>query len=91
MANVLLTYDIRKTSETIHTELKNRLIQHYGYSQVIRSDDNRTSTLPNTTLTKSGITRQAAEGDFLSACREVRATWEKYITAEYTSTSSNNQ
>jgi hypothetical protein len=32
MAKILLTYDVKKTSDTIHTELKKQLIDTYRYS-----------------------------------------------------------
>jgi len=91
MATVLLTYDIKKTSNTIHSELKSELINNYGYSAKIQSDSGTWFDLPNTCLRKVGITRQQAAGDFTSACKKVNAIWEKYIAVEYTSASFDNQ
>ncbi|SKC59125.1 hypothetical protein [Ohtaekwangia koreensis] len=83
MPNVLLTYDIRRTTVSIHVELKERLIQSYGYSETIPANDGRHYELPNTTLKKDNITSQASSQEFLQACADVGAVWEKYITAEY--------
>ena len=66
MAQILLTYDIRKTSETIHTELKNHLIGNYKYSSKIQSDQAKWYDLPNTSLVKNGITSEQASADFPS-------------------------
>ena len=84
MATVLLTYDVKKTSPTIHVELKDILVQRYGYSAKIRSRDGKEYDLPNTTLQKQGTTSQQSSMDFKAACKDVGATWEKYISSEYT-------
>ncbi len=91
MAKILLTYDIKKTSDTIHTELKKKLIESYGYSARIQSDEGKWYDLPNTCLRKDGITHPQASADFIAACTSVGAKWEKYIAAEYTGASFNNQ
>ena len=91
MKTILLTYDIKKTSDTIHAELKTRLIQHYGYSEKIKSDDGRNFMLPNTTLRKDNTTHEQSSIDFLRACNDVKATWERYIAAEYTVATFSNQ
>lgn len=91
MANVLLNYDVKRTSATIHTELKERLISHYGYSPKIKADTGALYWLPNTTLVKYGTTRLQSSKDFLSACGDVNAVWERYIASEYSSASFDNQ
>ena len=83
MPNVLLTYDIRRTTTTIHVELKQRLIQHYGYTETILANNGGYYELPNTTLKKDNITTQACSHEFLQACADVGAAWERYIAAEY--------
>lgn len=91
MATILLSYDIKKTSDTIHTELKKELIENYKYSAKIQSDSGKWYDLPNTCLRKDGITHKQASADFITACAHVGAKWEKYIAAEYISASFNNQ
>lgn len=91
MADVLLTYDIKTTTSTIHTELKNRLINYYGYSQTIDSADRRQYYLPNTTLRKANTTSGNASNDFINACQDVKAVWERYIASEYSMATFNNQ
>lgn len=91
MAAVLLTYDIKTTTSTIHTDLKNRLINHYGYSQTIDSDDRHQYYLPNTTVRKPNTTSESASKDFINACQDVKAVWERYIASEYSKATFNNQ
>jgi|GEM_PF-5005822 len=80
--NVLLTYDIRQTSTTIHTELKDRLKKNYHFTETIQADGGGLYLLPNTTLIKDNITIAEATKEFLNACNEVGAHWEKYIVTE---------
>lgn len=91
MPNVLLTYDITETSGTVCAELRRRLVTHYGYSSQITSDDGNISSLPNTTLRKTNTTSEVAKQDFLIACKDVGATWEKYITMEFLKSDSGDQ
>ncbi len=88
---VLLTYDIKKTTNTIHTELKELLKNSYGYSDKIKGDSGRWYDLPNTTLRKEGITTEQAAADFRTACKTTGAVWEKYIAAETTGSTFGNQ
>lgn len=90
MANVLMTYDIKETSKSIHTDLKNELKEN-GWSERIQADDQTWYDLPNTTLRKPGITSQTGSMEFVAACMTVGAKWEKYICAEYTAATFNNQ
>lgn len=89
--NVLLTYDIKKTTETIHQELKDKLKGSYGYSDQIISDQGKRYDLPNTTLQKPNTTSQQASRDFISACGDVKAKWEKYISVEFHTSTFDNQ
>jgi hypothetical protein len=91
MPEIFLTYDIRKTSGTIHTDLKNRLIEHYGYTTTVYAGNARTYDLPNTMLKKINTTTEQGSSDFLAACRDVGATWEKYIAVEMRTWTVNNQ
>ncbi|MBI3137736.1 MAG: hypothetical protein HYZ15_04045 [Sphingobacteriales bacterium] len=91
MAQILLTYDIKKTSDTIHTEVKKELVENYGYSPKIQSSEGKWYELPNTCLIKNNTSRQQASADFLAACQKVRAKWEKYIAVEYSGATFNNQ
>jgi hypothetical protein len=89
--SVLLTYDIKKTTNTIHSELKERLKNFYGYSDKIKSDNGIYYDLPNTTLTKNGITPSQASENFIQACNDVGATWERYIAVEFSLATFNNK
>lgn len=89
--SVLLSYDIRKTTDTIHSELKDRLVDHYGYSNQIRANTGVWYMLPNTTLRKDSISTNVASNEFLQACRDVGAHWEKYIALEYSNATFDNQ
>ena len=64
---------------------------YYGYNARIQSDEGKWYALPNTCLRKDDITHPQASADFIAACTGVGAKWEKYIAAEYTSASFNNQ
>jgi hypothetical protein len=89
--SVLLSYDIRKTTDTIHSELKDRLVNHYGYSDDIVGVDGKSYQLPNTTLRKEQISSKDTSAEFIKACKEVGARWEKYIAAEFLVSSFYNQ
>ena len=91
MPEVLLTYDIKKTSDTIHTDLKRELIENYKYSSRIYASDGKWYDLPNTCLIKANITTQQATVDFKNACAKVKATWEKFIAVNYSDARFNNQ
>jgi hypothetical protein len=80
---VLLTYDLKKTSETIHAELKNHLKNKYGYSDRIQSNQGNWYYLPNTTLRKENTSPSQVSNEFLLACKEMGATWEKYIGVQF--------
>lgn len=88
---VLLTYDIRRTTNTIHAELKQALIEQYGYSAQIQASTGAWYALPNTCLRKDNIAPQAAWLEFVAACAAVGAVWEKYIASDYVNASFNNQ
>jgi hypothetical protein len=91
MASVLLSYDIKKTSDTIHSQLKQELINTYGYSPKIESDAGNWYDLPNTCLRRENTSREQSSKDFLQACIKVGAKWEKYIAAEYSRSTFANQ
>ena len=91
MATVLLTYDVKKTSDTVHRELKKRLIEVYKYSPKIQANTGKWYDLPNTCLIKSGTTTVQTSADFIKACGEVGGTWEKHIAVDYTNATFNNQ
>jgi hypothetical protein len=91
MAQILLTYDVKKTSDTIHHALKQYLIYHYQYSASILATDGNWYALPNTCLIKTGVTTVVASQEFQAACRVVGAHWEKYIVAESAVSNFNNQ
>ncbi|HEY0653528.1 MAG TPA: hypothetical protein VGD65_10380 [Chryseosolibacter sp.] len=88
---ILLSYDVKRTNEKVHTDLKNRLTTSYGFQTQIVSDDNKRYDLPNTTLRKEGVSPQQGAKDFLTACKDVGAQWERYIVCEYTHATFNNQ
>jgi len=85
--SVLLSYDIKATSTTIHTELRQRLIDHYGYSPSIQATNGTWHALPNTTLRKDNITTQQAAVDFTKACQDVSAYWQRYAAVEFSNRS----
>jgi len=89
--STLITYDIKQTSPTIHSELKKQMIDVYGYAQNIFANDNKWYRLPNTTLQKENITTKQASTDFLNACKEVGAKWEKYIAVDFVNATFDNQ
>lgn len=89
--SILLTYDVKKTSETVHTDLKRYLIEQYNWSSKIQADNGDWYDLPNTTLRKAGITRINAVTEFKTACNSVNAKWERFIAAEYNSANFDNQ
>jgi hypothetical protein len=91
MPNVLLTDDVRRTTATIHTEVKNTLINNYGYHPTLLVDNTTPYYLPNTTLAKANTTRGQSAEDFLHACANVGAIWERYVTSEFAAASIDNQ
>ena len=91
MAKVLLTYDVKRTSDTIHTVLKKTLIEKFGFSSRILGNSGKWYDLPNTCLRKDNTTHAQTAVDFEAACRSVGAVWEKYIAADFSDASFNNQ
>ena len=49
--NVLVTYDI----EQYHTQVRKRLIENFGFEEVMIGDNNTKCYLPNTTLFKKNL------------------------------------
>lgn len=90
MPNVLLTYDIKQSTSTIHKELKDHLIKTYKYSEYIQGGNGKWYKLPNTTLRKNNITQGDAAKEFKDGCSAVGATYEKYIAAEYSGATFNS-
>jgi hypothetical protein len=77
--SVLITYDIQRTSNTIHTEVKNAMIAK-GYSEHVPILNGGRTRLPNTTLVRDNITPQTAANDLIEVCALRGATLEKYIS-----------
>jgi hypothetical protein len=91
MPEIFLTYDVRRTTNTIHTELKSRLINHYHYVSTVQASNGRAYDLPNTTVRKINTTAQQCATDFVGACRDIGAIWERYIAIEMTTWTVDNQ
>ena len=90
MATVLLTYDVKKTSDTVHSELKKRLIEVYKYSPKIQANTGKWYERTYIDLLNQPTTVQTS-ADFIKACGEVGGTWEKHIAVDYTNATFNNQ
>jgi hypothetical protein len=71
---VILTYDL----DSKHTEVKSNM-QERGYFTRLTLADNKTYTLPNTTLYKSGISTDQALLDIKYASEEEGAKLEKVL------------
>ncbi len=80
---VILTYDIERTTATIHTEVKNAMIA-LGYSPTVPMTTGGSVQLPNTTLIRDNITPSAAVTDLTNVCRRLNARLEKYIALTFT-------
>jgi hypothetical protein len=91
MAKILLSYDIKESSTSVHSALKKSLIETFGFSDEITSDQGNVYKLPNTTLRKDNTTREQGSKDFLAACAAVGAKWEKYVVVDYAGATFNNQ
>lgn len=76
--NVLITYDIEKK----HTEVRNSLIQDYGFEEVIVSDNNVKCYLPNTTLYKKNTTKKSALSTLQDVCKTLGANLKRGISME---------
>lgn len=83
MSTVLITYDIEKTTNTIHTEVKKAMIA-IGYSEFVPKKSGGGVQLPNTTLVRDKITPSQATADLKTVCKSKNAVLEKYISLTIT-------
>jgi len=90
MAKVLLTYDIKETSATIHQELKNKLIDDYGFFSDIKGR-NKEMALPDKTLIKRETSIEQTISFFKAACEDVGAKWTRFIAVDYLEATFNSQ
>jgi hypothetical protein len=91
MIKVLLIYDLKETTKSVHTELKKELVQTYKYSK-FRLIDGLAYELPNTTFYKEFIGTvdvddekiiSKSENEFMFACKKVKAEWERVNIIAY--------
>lgn len=75
---VLITYDLERTTTTIHTEVKKAMIEH-GYNDHVPIQSGGQVKLPNTTLVKDNITPETAVNNLVTVCNAKNANLEKYI------------
>ncbi len=75
---ILITYDIENTTNSIHTEVKNAMIQK-GYDNHIPIQKGGKTKLPNTCLVNASVTAETAAADLTAVCKSLDANLEKYI------------
>lgn len=80
---ILIKYDIKKTPSSIHTEVKDAMIEK-GYEEHVPIQGGSKAKFPNTTLLKDNITPLTASNDLLHLCANKNAHLEKYITLSVT-------
>ena len=67
--NVLVTYDI----EQYHTQVRKRLIENFGFEEVMIGDNNTKCYLPNTTLFKKKTKKEESLEIVQSVCNSLNA------------------
>ncbi len=80
---VIITYDVERTTSTIHTEVKNAM-KDLGYSDHVPINSGGNVKLPNTTLVKENATPEQATTALQDVCKKKSATLEKYIALTFT-------
>ena len=71
--NVLLTYDI----DSRHTEVRNTLIEEYGFKDIIIGNNGTRCYLPNTTLLKRNTTKEDVHNIIKNVCKMLNANLKK--------------
>lgn len=75
---IIITYDIEKTTNTIHEEVKLAMIAK-GYQERISMKSGGYAQLPNTTLIHDSVTTERADLDLTAVCTLKKAKIEKYL------------
>ena len=65
--NVLVTYDI----EQYHTQVRKRLIENFGFEEVMIGDNNTKCYLPNTTLFKKNTKKERTSDTYATICQNL--------------------
>ena len=73
--NVLVTYDI----EQYHTQVRKRLIDNFGFEEVMIGDNNTKCYLPNTTLFKKNTKKEESLEIVQSVCNSLNANLKRCI------------
>ena len=76
--NVLLTYDI----DSRHTEVRNTLIEEYGFKDIIIGNNGTRCYLPNTTLLKRNTTKEDVHNIIKNICKMLNANLKRTISSE---------
>ena len=76
--NVLLTYDI----DSRHTEVRNTLIEEYGFKDIIIGNNGTRCYLPNTTLLKRNTTKEDVHNIIKNVCKMLNANLKRTISSE---------
>jgi len=76
MALILITYDLKETPSGIHMKVKSTMINNYKYSD---KSPAKGYQLPNTCLTKSGITSEQAVDDLKASVKQHGGTLERFF------------
>lgn len=78
--NVLITYDI----DSKHTNVRNSLINDYGFKEYVVSSNNNKCYLPNTTLYKSMTTKESCFQTLQNVCKDKEAILVRAISIKVT-------
>ena len=76
--NVLVTYDI----EQDHTQVRKKLIENFGFEEVIIGDNNTKCYLPNTTLYRKNTQKKDVLDTVKSVCKSLNANLKRCICTQ---------
>lgn len=79
MALILITYDLKETTNGIHKEVKDTMKSEYGYSD---TSPTKKYKLPNTSLLKDGTTPDQAVKELKASVNKHNGTLERYLSCE---------
>ncbi|HEY8934415.1 MAG TPA: hypothetical protein VIM65_04315 [Cyclobacteriaceae bacterium] len=89
MSKILLSYDLKASSESQHGELKKMLIDDYAFFDEIKGKS-KLVQLPTTTLIKRDTSLAQATAHFKNACEKLSIEWHSFIVVEYSEATFNS-
>jgi len=90
MSKVLLSYDLKESTESQHSELKKMLIEDYAFFDEIKGKS-KLVQLPATTLIKRDTSLAQATTHYKNACEKLGIEWLSFIVVEYSEATFNSQ